>query len=50
MDALTLDMAVRILSGLCMAFLVWGGWLCIGGGTAQAGDAGAAGQAQARFS
>jgi hypothetical protein len=30
MDALMLDIAVRILSALSMALLVWGGWLCIG--------------------
>jgi len=30
MDALLLDIAVRILSTLSVALLVWGGWLCIG--------------------
>ena len=31
MDALVLDIAVRILTGLCMALLIWGGWLSIRG-------------------
>ena len=29
MDALVLDIAVRILSGRGMALLIWGGWLSI---------------------
>jgi TRAP-type C4-dicarboxylate transport system permease small subunit len=29
-DALLLDIAVRILSSLSFALLAWGGWLCIG--------------------
>jgi hypothetical protein len=29
MDALVLDIAVRILAGLCAALLVWGGWLSV---------------------
>jgi hypothetical protein len=31
MDALVLDIAVRILQALSIALLAWGGWLCIGG-------------------
>ena len=31
MDALMLDIAVRILTGLCTALLIWGGWLSIRG-------------------
>jgi len=31
MDALVLDIAVRILAGLCLALLIWGGWLSIRG-------------------
>ena len=31
MDALVLDIAVQILTGLCMALLAWGGWLSLRG-------------------
>lgn len=50
MDALVLDIAVRILSGLSVALLVWGGWLSIGGGTARGQMKGAAERTEALFS
>jgi hypothetical protein len=30
MDALLLDIAVRILSSMSIALLAWGGWLALG--------------------
>ena len=30
MDALLLDVAVRILSSMSIAMLAWGGWLALG--------------------
>ena len=30
MDALLLDVAVRILSSMSIALLAWGGWLALG--------------------
>lgn len=31
MDALVLDIAVHILTGLSLGLLIWGGWLSIRG-------------------
>ena len=33
MDALALDIAVEIIRALSVALLIWGGWLCLGGGS-----------------
>ena len=49
MDALVLDIAVQVMSALCMALLVWGACLCLAGGPRER-SSGAAGRAEARFS
>jgi hypothetical protein len=47
MDALLLDIAVQIMSALCMALLAWGGCLCLG--VRRERGSGAAERAEARL-
>ena len=50
MDALVLDLAVRFLAALGVAFLVWGGWLCLGASSRSGHPTAAPERSQAAFS
>lgn len=43
MDALVLELAVQMLTGLSVALLAWGGWLCLGNRSPETSDRGARG-------